>query len=113
MGRSMANDVFVSAFRGSWSGWTSRDVARGTEVWSFVEFKLRCCMCRWHLLVARDFSKYFVMRDSVRPGQDKKWPHLMARRKVDGRGLKVHPWSKSASSLFVFACLMALLARRC
>ena len=68
--RSRANNVFVSAFRGSWAGCTSRDVVRGTEVWSFVEFKLRCCMRMWPLLVERDFGNYFVMRDSVRPGQD-------------------------------------------
>ena len=70
VGRSKANNVFVSAFRGSWDGWTSRDVVIGTEVCSVVEFKLRCCMRRWPLLVARDFGKYFVMRDYVRPGQD-------------------------------------------
>ena len=97
VGRSRANNVFVSAFRGSWDGYTSRDVVRGTEVWSFVEFKLRCCMRRWPLLVAREFGKYSAMRDSVRPSQDKKWPRFMALRKVDGRGLKAHPWRKAAS----------------
>ena len=100
MGRSRANNVFVSTFQGSWAGWTSIDVARGTEVRSFVEFKLRFCMCRRFLLVARDFGRCFVMRDSVRPGQDEKWSCLMARRKVYGRGLKAHPWRKAASSLF-------------
>ena len=90
-GRSRANSMFVSAFRGSWAGWTSRDMVRGTEVWIFVEFKLHCCMRRWPFLAAREFGKYFVMRDSVRPGQDKKWPCLMTRRNVDGRGLKAHP----------------------
>ena len=73
----------------------------------FVEFKLRCCMRRWPFLVARGFGKYFIMRDSVRPGQDEKCPRLMTRRKVDGRGLKAHPWRKATSSLFVCACLMA------
>ena len=58
-------------------------------------------MCRWPFLVARGFGKYFVMRDSVRPGQDEKLPRLMAQRKVDVRGLKVHPWRKAASSLFL------------
>ena len=52
--------------------------------------------------MARNFGKYFVMRDYVKPGHDEKWPRLMARRKVDGRGLKAHPWSKAASSLFCF-----------
>ena len=113
VGRSRAKNVFLSEFRCSWAGWTSRDVVRGTEVWSFVEFKLHYCMCRWSFLVERDFCKYFVMRNCVRPGQDKKWPCLMARRKVDGRGLKVHPWRKAASSIFVFACLMDPLARLC
>ena len=41
VGKSRANNVFVSAFRGFWDGWTLRDVVRGTEVWIFVEFKLR------------------------------------------------------------------------
>ena len=95
----MANNVFVSAFRGSWSGWTSRDVARGTEVWSFVEFKFCCCICRWPLLVARDFVGCFLMRDSLRPDQDEKWPRFMAQIKVDGRVLKAHPWRKAASSI--------------
>ena len=80
-------------------------------MWSFVEFKLCCCMRMWNLLTERKLGKYFVMRDSVRPIQDKKWPRLMARRKVDGIGLKAHPWRKAASSLFVFACLMAPLER--
>ena len=103
--------MFVSAFRGSWAGGMSRDVVRGTELWSFVEFKLRCCMCMWPFLVVRDYGKYFMVRGYVGPVQDKKWPRLMARRKVNGRGLKAHPWSKAASSLFVFACLVATLAR--
>ena len=111
VGRSRAKNVFVSAFRGSWTGWTSIDVSKGTEVWSFVEFKLRCCKSRWTLLVARDFGRCFVMIDSVRPGQDEKWPRLMAQRKFDGRWLKAHPWRKAASSIFVFACLMAPLER--
>ena len=111
VGRSRSDNVFVSALRGSWDGWTSIYVVRGTVVWSFVEFKLSCCMLRWPLLVERDFGKYFAMRDSVRPGHDEKWPLLMARRKVDGRGLKAHQWRKAASLLFVFTCLMALLAR--
>ena len=97
VGRSGENNVFVSALIGYWAGWTSRDVARGTEVWSFVEFKLRCCKIRWTLLVARDFGRCFVMIDSVRPGQDEKCPHLMTQRKVDGRGLKANPWRKAAS----------------
>ena len=65
------------------------------------------------LLVARDFGKYFVMRGAIRPVQDKKWPRLMAQRKVDWRGLKVHSWRKAASWIFVSVCLMAPLARRC
>ena len=78
--------MFVSAFRGFWAGWTSIDMVRGTEVWSFVEFKLRFCMRRCTLLVPREFGKYFVMRDSVRPGQDEKYPRLMSRRKSMGEG---------------------------
>ena len=97
VGSSRENNVFVSAFRGSWDGWTSRDVTRGTEVWIFVEFRLRCCIRRWPLMVARDFGRYFAMRDSVKPGQDEKWPCLMAQRKVDGRGMKAHRWRKVAS----------------
>ena len=111
VGRSRSNIVFVSLFRGSWAGWTSRDVARGTEVWSFVEFKLHCCMRRCTFLAAKEFGKYFVMRDSVRPDQDKKWPCLIKRRNVDWRGLKAHPWRKAGSSPSVFAFLMAPLAR--
>ena len=103
--------MFVSAFRGSWAGWTSRDVVIGTEVCSVVEFKLCCCMRIWPFLVAMYFVKYFVMRDSFRPGQDEKWPCLMARIKVDGRGLKAHPWRKAGSSPSVFAFLMDPLAR--
>ena len=68
MGRSRANNLFVAAFIGSWDGWTARYVAIGTEVWGFVEFKLRCCMRRWHFLVERGFG----MRVSVRPGQYEK-----------------------------------------
>ena len=60
-------------------------------------------MNRCHVLVARDFGKYFVTRDSVRPDNDEKWPSLMAQRKVDWRGLKVHSWRKAASSIFVSA----------
>ena len=76
--------MFVSLFRGSWDVWMSRDVMRGMEVWIFVEFELRFCMHRWPLLVARDFGKYFLMRDSVRSGQDDKWPCLIARKKSMG-----------------------------
>ena len=48
-------------------------------------------------MVARDFGRCFVMRDSIRPSQDEKWPRLMEQRKVNGRGLKAHPWRKAAS----------------
>ena len=58
----------------------------------------------------QEFGRCFVMRDSVRPVQDENWPHLMERRKVNGRGLKAHSWRKAASPLFVFACLMDPLA---
>ena len=68
VGKSRANNVFVYAFKGSWAGWMSIYVVRGTEVWSFVEFKLRFYMHRWPLMVAKDFGKYFVMRYSIRPG---------------------------------------------
>ena len=88
--------MFVSAFRGSWAGWTSRDVVRVTEMSIFVEFNFRCCMRMWSFMVARYFGKYSVMRQSVRPGQDKKWLSLMARIKVYGRGPKAHPWRKAA-----------------
>ena len=70
VGRSRENNMFVSAFIGFWAGWTSRDVVRGTEVWSFVEFKLCFCMIRWTFLVERYFGKYLVMKDYVRPVQD-------------------------------------------
>ena len=88
-------------------------MVRGTEVLIFVEFKLRCCMRRWPLIVARDFGNYFLMRDYVTPVQYEKWLRLMACRKVDERGLKAHQWRKAASSPFVFAYLMAPLARWC
>ena len=94
MKRGRANKVFVSALRGSWDGWMPRDVMRRTEVLIIVEFKLRCCMRRWPLLVEWDFGKYFMIIDSVRPDQDRKWPRFRAGRRVDGRGLKAHPWRK-------------------
>ena len=61
--------------------------------------------------MARDFGKYSVMRDSVRPVQDEKWPRLMAWRKLDRRGLKAHPWRIAASSFFFLERLMDPLAR--
>ena len=55
-----------------------------------------------------------------RPLEGLSWPPMMifpfftismARKKVDGRGLKAHPWRKAAGLIFVFACLMDTLVR--
>ena len=62
------------------------------------------------MLVARDFWRYFVTRVVLRPGQDWKWPRWVARRKVEGEGLKAQACKKFASSCFVVLLRSVLLA---
>ncbi len=54
----------------------------------FVDCRFFCCMRRWPRLVASDLARCFVIRDEVRPGQEVICPRLIARRKVEGFGLK-------------------------
>jgi hypothetical protein len=55
--------------------------------------------------------KMFSIRDSLRPGQEEKWPRHIAGRKVKVEGLKAQPCSKAASSLFVCLLWIMLLAK--
>jgi hypothetical protein len=73
---------------GSCDGLTSRDVAMGRVVVILVNWAFFCCIVRWPLLVASDFGKCLVTKNAVRPGHELKCPRWMARRKVDGGGLK-------------------------
>lgn len=86
------NTFWVVALKSSWAGEMSSDVASGMGGASghvfFVYCMLFCCMRRWPKLVAMDLGRYLEMSSVVRPGQLSKWPREMARRKVDGTGLK-------------------------
>lgn len=75
-----------------------------------VDCRFFCSMRRWPLLVARDLGRCLVMRDAVSPGQELKWPRRMARRKVEGRGLKAHACRNAASACLVTPFWMAPLA---
>ena len=77
----------------SCEGLTSSEVLMSKSVVSVVERMFFCCMRRWPLLVARDLVRCFVMRDVVNPGHVVKCPFLIARRKVDGCGLKAQACS--------------------
>jgi hypothetical protein len=78
-----------------------------------VDCRFLCSMRRCPLLVAVDFCRCFVIRDSLRPGQEEKWPRCMARRNVEMEGLKAQPCKKAASSLFVCLLRIMLFARCC
>jgi hypothetical protein len=54
-----------------------------------------------------------VIRDSLSPGQEEKWPRRMAQRNVEMDGLKAQPCKKAASSLFICLLRIMLFARCC
>ena len=84
----------MRSFCGSWLGSMSRETVLGisSSMVVLVEFMFCCCRRMWPLLVAIDLTRCFLTRVVVRPGHVAKWPFVMARRKVDGRGLKAVPW---------------------
>jgi hypothetical protein len=84
----LAKATCVRLLRGSWDGLTSRDVAMGRPVVILVDCAFFHCIRRWPLLVASDFGRCLVTKDEVRLGHESKCPRWMARRKVDGSGLK-------------------------
>ena len=60
--------------------------------------------------MARDLARCLVTSSGVSPGHDLKCPRWMARRKVEGGGLKAQPWRKAARSSLVFGLWTALFA---
>ncbi len=78
-----------------------------------VERRFFCCMRRWPWLVASDLARCFVIRDKVRPGQEVICPRWIARRKVDGFGLKHVACKYAARSYLVPEWRMAPLADWC
>jgi hypothetical protein len=107
----VAKTTCVVALCNSWEGLISSDVAIGrSEVMGLVDCRFFCCMRRWPLLVARDLERCLVTKDAVRPGHELKWPRWMARRNVDGRGLKAQACRKAARSCLVRARRMAPFA---
>jgi hypothetical protein len=89
----------------------SREVLIGRGAgWSFVDWMFFCCIRRWPLLVAIDFGRCLEINSVVNPGQLSKCPRAIARRKVDGTGLKAHPCKKDASSACVLVVWMIPLA---
>lgn len=105
----------VGLLLGSWAGATSREVDRGrlmrvARSFGLVERRFFCCMRRWPLLVAIDLGRCLVMRCCDRLGHESKCPCLMARRRVDGLGLKAQAWRNLARSDLVLAWRMTLLA---
>ena len=55
-------------------------------------------------------DRYFVKSWVVNLGQDQKWPYLIARRRLDGTGLKVLVWRYLAGVYFVLDNIIILLA---
>ena len=51
-----------------------------------------------------------MMRCSVSPGHEVKWPRLIARTRVETTGLKIVPWRKEARSALVVLERIALEA---
>jgi hypothetical protein len=113
IGRRRAKRLCVALFCGSWDGATSRDVERGSGACNLVDFRFLCSIRRCPLLVAVDFWRCFVIRDSLSPGQEEKWPRRMAQRNVEMDGLKAQPCKKAVSSLFVCLLWIMLFARSC
>jgi hypothetical protein len=104
VGRRRAKRLCVALFCGSWDGSTSRDVERGSGAYNLVDCKFLCSMRRCPLLVAVDFLRCCVIRDSLSPGQEEKWPRRMARRNVEMDGLKAQPCNEAVSSLSFVYC---------
>ena len=111
----VAKTTFVRRLLGSWVGMMSSDVARSRSrsVVILVDWMFCFSMRRCPLLVVSDFFKCLVIRVVVRPGQESKWLHRMARRKVEYCGLKGQAWRKAARSCLVLTFLMAPLAECC
>lgn len=82
-------------------GLKSTDVARGKLAVILVDCTFCCCISSWHLLVASNFARRLVARDTVRPGREIKWPRWIAQKNVDGMGLKGQGWRKVARSCLV------------
>ncbi len=87
----------------------SREVASGRATGDFVNWRFCCCIRRWPLLVASDLGRCFLMSDSLRPGHEEKWPRRIARRKVEGDGLKAQPCKNAASSPLVLLVRIMLV----
>ena len=58
--------------------------------------------------MASDLARCLVTREGVRPGQEAKWPRWIARRNVEGFGLKAQAWRKEEVSRLLLICWMAL-----
>jgi hypothetical protein len=101
VGRRRAKRLCVTLFCDSLDGLTSRDVERGSGACNVVDCKFLCSMRRCPLLVAVDFLRCLVIRDSLSPGQEEKWPRRMAQRNVEMDGLKAQPCKKARFS-FVY-----------
>ena len=61
-------------------------------------------------MIGMEFLRCFEMRESVISDQVLKWPQLMARKNVDGMGLKNVLWRNAARSNFVWCVVMAICA---
>ena len=61
--------------------------------------------------MATEGERCFKTRCAVSPGQEVKWPRLIARTRVEMTGLKRVPWRNAARSALMVFERMALEAR--
>ena len=61
---------------------------------------------RWPSAVTMESGRKRVIFVMLRPGQVRKLKFSIARRKVQGVGLKQHPWRYCISSVFVLSLVM-------
>ena len=102
--------TFILGLLGSWEEMISSDVAKSRLAMILVDWTFCCCMRISPLLVASDLARCLVMRVMVRPGQDSKWPHWMAWRKVEDSGLNAQACRKAVRSRLVLTFLIAPFA---
>ena len=99
----------------SWGEAKSRGAENGIYVviFGFLDWQFLCCILIWHLLVASNFGRCFVMRVGVRFGQESRCPHFTDLSSVYGFGLKAQACRCFDKSCFVLAWRMMLLACGC
>ena len=58
-----------------------------------------------------NLGRFFFTKFLVRPGQEAKWPLLIPRKKVEGKGLNVHTCSNAVMLRCVVESFIALFER--